>query len=1173
MSRADAASAFGEQFGEEHLLASLLESSNDMVWCTSVDGNQLLFINTAAERIYGRPLSELTECRDAWLDAVYPEDREEVERNLANLLDRGQVQQEYRIMRPNGEVRWIQDHVTVVKDAKGKALRIGGIATDITESKRAEEALRSSEAVYHSLVENLPINVIRKDLKGKIVFGNQLYCESMNSTLDQLLGKTDYDLFPVELANKYTEDDRKVVETGQVLRDIEEHLTSDGNKIYVEVLKSPVRDADGNLVGLQVMFWDVTDRKQAETALAYERYLLHALLDNGPDSIYFKDAESHFIRTSRGLAAKFGLTDPNDVIGKSDADFFSDEHAQQALADEQEIIRTGEPILGKEEKETWSGHEDTWCLTTKLPLKDSDGKVIGTFGISRDITAQKQAEAELARERDLLKTIINNVPDMIFVKDRVGRFIALNAALLRIFGVSSPEEVVGKTDYDFWPPELACNYVADDQIVMRSGEALVGQEESSRDPDGKDVWLLTTKVPLRDDTGKVVGLVGVGRDITGRKKAEVQLLAAKEAADAANRAKSDFLANMSHEIRTPMNAIIGMTELLLDADPTPIQREYLRMVQESGEALMTVINDILDFSKIEAGRLELDETVFDLRESLGDTMKTLALRAHAKHLELAFRVEPDVPKALLGDVGRIRQVVVNLVGNAIKFTVQGEVVVDVCCEKRSAERSTLHFTVRDTGIGIPKEKHATIFEDFEQADSSTTRRYGGTGLGLAISSRLVEMMDGRMWVESELGKGSKFHFEINLEISDDEVARPIPVIVGGTRVLIVDDNQTNRLILDEMLSNWGMIATQVAGAEDARDALHEGLQRDEPFHLILSDVNMPDFDGFTLAEWIRQDEKHASIPIVMLTSGGRPGDSERRAVLNIAAHLMKPVKQSELLDAIVKVLGVNAPEDHRSAAASDSVDAPYGVLEILLAEDNLVNQKLAIGVLKKKGHNITVANNGKEAVDATAEQAFDLVLMDVQMPIMDGFEATHAIRQREVETGQHLPIIAMTAHAMKGDRERCLQAGMDEYISKPIRVQQLLDKFASVVGSGGGSSQQDPKPFEEDLVDWEAALAHAAGDEELLKQLVQTSVNELPLLSAGVYQAIQEQDCDALREAAHALKGSVLFLGVASLPDCGQSLEDLAAKGDIDSAEQVSQELESHIKGLLLQLEDYLQQT
>jgi PAS domain S-box-containing protein len=1183
MMKSDTVLHLRQNSGQEHLLESLLQSVNEIVWCTSADGNELLFVNQAVERIYGRPLQQLIEDKNFWLNAIHPEDRERFKDHLQRLRTERHVELEYRIVRPDGEVRWLLDNTAIVYDDDGNEVRVGGISTDITENKRAQQALSESEAVYHSLVESLPLNVFRKDAQGRVVFGNKKYCDSMNRSLDELIGRTDFDFFPADLAKKYTDDDRHVFETGELLHDVEAHRTRDGEDIFVEVLKGPVVNAAGEAVGIQVMFWDVTDRKRAEAALDHERYLLHSLLDNLPDSIYFKDRQSRFLRVSSGLADKFGLADPSVAIGKTDADFFTPEHAEQARSDEQEVMRTGNPILDKVEKETWSQHDDTWCSTTKIPLRDGTGTIIGTFGISRDITEHKRAEASLARERDLLKTIIDNIPDLIFIKDRAGRFVAVNAAMLRVLQVETVEVVLGKTDFDFSPPELAANYVADDQMVMRSAKPMIDQEEAARDAKGNEIWLLTTKVPLFDEDRNVTGLVGIGRNITNRKRAEQELIAAKEAADMANRAKSDFLANMSHEIRTPMNAIIGMTELVLDTRLAQSQRDYLRMVRESGESLLTVINDILDFSKIEAGKLDLDNTLFDLRENLGDTMKSLALRAHSKNLELAFRVEPDVPRALYGDVGRLRQIIVNLVGNAIKFTECGEVVVDVRCVVQTADMAKCHITVRDTGIGIPEDKLSSIFDEFEQVDRSTTRRFGGTGLGLAISSRLVELMGGRIWVESTLGEGSEFHINIEFALGDEaELEHPIKnaVVVGGTPALVVDDNATNRLILDEMLRNWGMKPTLVDNAAAALETLRSAEADGNPFRLLLSDVNMPESDGFMLSKWIRDDPSLSDVAIIMLTSSGRPGDAERRDKLGVSASLLKPAKQSEIFDAIVRALGVTAPEDDPSQQAVLDKATKLGTLRILLAEDNVVNQKLAQGVLSRQGHDVTIANNGHEAIEALRKADFDVVLMDVQMPELDGFEAATMIRSAEQITGKHQPIIAMTAHAMSGDRELCLEAGMDEYVSKPIRVNELMDKLAIVL-AGRRPLLAAELTAKSDLptssspagctIEWDVVLEGMMGDEALLRDCLEACLLESPRFMQAIHAAITNNDGEALNRAAHSLKGSIAFLHVDAAFQSAQQLETAGSDNNFELAQQEATALSQHFQRIVDTLTEFLQ--
>mgnify|MGYP005842891365 FL=1 len=1075
---------------ETERLSVTLRSIGDGVIATDTEG-RIVLLNAVAERLtgwsqqeaVGRPLAEV-------FRIINEETRQPCEDPVAVVLRSGLVvglANHTRLVSREGREASIADSGAPIADPEGGVIGVVLVFRDVTEQKRAAEELRkardeleirvrqrtqelakanedlrreiaervraeevlgNSQALYSSLVENLPVHVLRKDLEGRFDFANRSFCALLGKPIEEILGKTDFDFYPEELARKYREDDQRVIRDGEIFETVEENR-KDGETRYVQVKKSPVRDAAGRVVGVQVVFWDVTERERAEAALE--------------------------------------------------------------------------------------------------------------------------------RERNLLRTLLDNMPDYIFVKDAESRILLTNAAHLAILGAASLDEVVGKSDFDFFSPELAEQYYADEQMVIHTGTPLLNRVERAVDRAGKTKWLLTTKVPVRLGEGSVVGLVGICRDITAIKQAEEALKQAKDAAEAANRAKSAFLANISHEIRTPMNAILGMTELVLDTAISPQQREFLLAVQESGEALLAIINDILDFSKIEAGKLALEVAPFDLRETLGDTMKSLALRAHGKGLELACRVHPDVPALLVGDRTRLRQIVVNLVGNAIKFTEQGEVLLEAECQARTESEAILHFAVSDTGIGIPAEKQAAVFGAFEQADASTTRRYGGTGLGLTISARLTELMGGKIWLESEVGRGSTFHFTARLGFPSEPGAParpPKPALVRGTRVLVVDDNQTNRRILEEILSNWGMVPTLVCGAEAAIAALRQAHQCGEPYRLVLTDSHMPDVDGFALAEQIKQDAALGSTVIMMLSSGDRPRDIARCEQLGIVAYLLKPVKQSELFDAIMLALGVTAPEDEGPEAEAARQRVRVRPLRILLAEDSMVNQKLAVGLLEREGHSVVVANNGKEAIAAAEVQHFDLVLMDVQMPEMDGLEATAVIRARERRTGaRHVPIIAMTAHAMKGDRERCLEAGMDEYVAKPISARLLLETIHALVGDGKQFGEPcAAAPPARPVVDWHEALRFVKGDSALLRVVVEAALEEAPRLLNDIAQAVANGDAKALERSAHTLKGDFRYFGASPVFHRAFRLECMGKEGKLEGADEALADLQPELERALGALSEYLRE-
>ncbi|MGZ6316738.1 MAG: response regulator [Anaerolineales bacterium] len=944
---------------------------------------------------------------------------------------------------------------------------------------------------------------------------------------------------------------------------------------------------------------------------ADEHNLLRTLIDHLPDRIYVMDLEGRKTLSNVADWKASGGTAMEDVLGKTDFDTYPEELAQQFWAIDQRVLNSGQSLTNVEEPGLDEHGNRVTILTTKVPLRDDEGNIVGLVGIGRDITALKHAEAALLREKRFLEALNLFSPAAIVVLDTLERIQSCNPAFEHMYGYTA-QEIIGK-DLDglIAREDLLTEASAYTRQVMTRPVHAIGQRRC-KDGSMVDVEIFGVPVFVGDEK---VGTLAIYHDIS-------DLLMARREAEDANRAKSDFLANMSHEIRTPMNGVIGMLELTLDTSLTAEQRDYLETSLQSAETLLGLLNDILDFSKIEAGRLELESISFNLRAAVEDMAYTLAKRAQDKGLELACLIDPELATDLRGDPGRIRQVLVNLVGNAVKFTHQGEIVVRAEPVAQSATRAKVRFSVTDTGIGIPYERQAAIFERFTQVDSSMTRKYGGTGLGLTICKQLVEAMGGRIGMESTPGSGSTFWFELELDKQPMEkrVTAPLPagpVVLRGARVLAVDDNQTNRMVLRKMVEGFGCRIDTVGSGGKALEILHNAQRAGDPYRAVLMDMQMPGMDGEQTARAIKIDPLIRGAQIIILSSMGQRGDGERLKALGCAGYLLKPVKQQMLHDALFAVLGEGQlPPAGMVTRHSLTEQRRFG-LRVLLAEDNAINQKLAVVLLQKAGYSVDAVDNGLKAMEKVKTEHYNAVLMDVQMPEMDGFEATRQIRHWEAPLSRHIPIIAMTAHAMAGDRERCLEVGMDDYLSKPLDPKALFnaldrwipgaelldaeagkrvetedygaihaeDAFSNMtlgkeVGLFGEAAQESAQAAGDDSaaeaspvlseslpVDFEAALFRFGGDRDFMSEMCKEFAAGLPERVAEIRECVEANDAGKLGRLAHNLKGVALNFSADPLAQIAARLEEAGKREDLSDAPELLQGLDKAMRSL----QEYMQ--
>jgi PAS domain S-box-containing protein len=1021
------------------------------------------FFNPAAEKIFGYAVGEVVGKN---ISMLMPEPyaglhdgyvRRYIETGEARIIGTGR---DVMGLRKNGTL--FPFHLSVGEVRLPQRRRFVGVVRDITDQKKAEADLRESEQRFRLLADSAPVLMWVADREGRHVFFNKSWLKFTGRTPEQEMNDG-------WAEGIHDEDREQVLST---YRDalsrrrpfsVEHRLRSqDGRHIWVLVRGVPRFDENGRFAGFMGTCTDIHELKTMEASLQELMSLKQAILDSANYSIISTTPDG-IIRTFNAAAERWLGYSAGEVVGKMTPRSLHDHAEITAYAAELsqalgiEILPGFETFIAKARMGITDEREWTYIrkdgsrfpvLLSVTALRDRRGQITGFLGIGSDITARKRAEEQLQK----LWQAVEQSPASVVITDLQGRIEYVNPKVTQITGYPG-EELMGQNPRILKSGETPAEAYRQLWETITSGQEWRGVFHN-RKKNGELYWESASISPVKDTRGQVTHFVAVKEDITAIREAEESLRLAKEAADAANRAKSDFLATMSHEIRTPMNAIIGMADLLWETAMTSEQRQYVQIFRSAGENLLDLINDILDISKVEAGHLSLEKTDFETGELIERACEIMAPKAHRKKIGLACRISPDIPEHLTGDPTRLRQVILNLIGNAIKFTERGEIMLEACLDQDAAimgeDAATvrLHFSVRDTGIGIPEDKMDQIFERFTQVDASTTRTYGGSGLGLAISRRLVEMMNGRIWVESTPDKGSTFHF--TAEFEPIPKARHIPRLndadIQGRRILVVDDNATNRLILKDMLERWGARVTEAARGDEGLAVLKKAAETDSPFRLVILDQQMPVMDGFDVAREIQKDQDLAGMPLLMLTSEDRRGESSQARTLDISDYLVKPVKRLDLKEAVLRAMGRDAGYRMEPSGQTPGIEsAPEATLQrplkILLVDDSEDNRLLILAYLKKMPYAVEVAQNGAMAVEKVKKNSYDLILMDMQMPVMDGYSATREIRRWEREAGVEAPlrIIALTAHALKEDVEKSIEAGCDVHLTKPLKKAVLLE--------------------------------------------------------------------------------------------------------------------------------------
>jgi len=1078
---------------------------------------------------------------------------------------RGELQNKKK----NGELYWESALISPIINERQEITHFIAIKEDITERKQAEVERVRQTGLITSLLDSIPDLIFFKNNDGIYLGCNPSFAEFVGKSKDEIVGKSDFDLFDNETATLFRRFDNEMLKQ-KLPRNNEEWIVyPNGRKILIDTLKTPYWASDGSLIGILGISRDITKRKEAEDALQQSSKKYEAIISASPDGIGIVSLDGKVQYVSDKLALMYGFpAEQKDVIlGQSIFNFTDPSNHEFLKENIHKLLASGGASNITEYLTVRNDSVRLFADVNSTVLFDSKGNPESILFIQRDVTQRKLIEESINNERALFRTIIDLIPDAVYVKNIEGQKTLANPKEVQFAGMRSEDEIIGKTDFDLYPDNEANRALNQDQLVIQTGNPILDVEGILTDTEGFTHWLLVSKVPLRDLHNKIIGLVGVTRDITEQKKIEAALLQAKEEADLGNKAKSEFLANMSHEIRTPLNGVIGFTELLLKTPLNKMQQQYAENVNISGHSLLGIINDILDFSKIEAGKMELDIIKTDIIELIEQASDIIKYHASQKGIELLLNIPVDIPRFVMADSIRLKQILVNLLSNAVKFTVSGEVELKVTFAKKDEKTGEFCLSVRDTGIGINEEQKKKLFKAFTQADSSTTRKFGGTGLGLTISNMLAEKMGSKINIISEQGTGSTFFFTIETEY---EVGEKLDSgsLKDINRILVIDDNDNNRMILEHTFKNWGI---EFVGIDNGLSAL-KIIERSKPFDVIIVDYHMPYLNGLETIRMIREQidpspEKH---PVILLHSSSDDiGLYEECKKLGVRFNLTKPVKSQELLHYLSNIHNQSTlvqNEDEIRLLGSNSEFADNFKPVILVAEDVFLNMILVTTIIKQMIPDVILleAKNGEEAFELAISKHADLILMDVQMPELSGIESTIKIRNHEIGTKEHIPIIALTAGAIKGEKEKCLEAGMDDFMTKPIdqsALHKILEKhLVSFYQKPDFMAAEKIQKNTNSHFDEMMLLENICYDMSLFKELLAEVPNQFSHDIVSLEKAVAEKNFEHIRLAAHSIKG-------ASLGICFIRMAELAKETELSATNHESEKLDTQLKEINLEWE------